>query len=59
MISNYLIYFYTLPKEEQVKQLLILMLFFFILFLVSIFLDFILSKFRKDDFGDGEKNHRF
>ena len=59
MISNYLIYFYTLPKEEQVKQLLIFLLFFLILFLISIFLDFILSKFKKDDFGDGEKNHRF
>lgn len=62
MISNYLIYFYTLPKEEQVKQLLIILLFFLILFLVSIFLDFIISKFKKDDFGDfgdGGKNHRF
>ncbi len=53
MISNYLIYFYTLPKEEQVKQLLIILLFFLILFLISIFLDFILSKFKKDDFGNG------
>ena len=51
MISNYLIYFYTLPKEEQVKQLLIILLFFLILFLASIFLDFIISKFKKDDFG--------
>ena len=59
MISNYLIYFYTLPKEEQIKQLLIILLFFLILFLVSIFLDFIISKFKKDDFGDGGKNHRF
>ena len=59
MISNYLIYFYTLPKEEQVKQLLIILLFFLILFLISIFWDFIISKFKKDDFGDGEKNHRF
>lgn len=48
MISNYLIYFYTLPKEEQVKQLLILLLFFLILFFVSIFLNFILSKLKKD-----------
>lgn len=44
MISNYIIYFYTLPKEEQIKQLLILLIFFLGLFLVSIFLDFILSK---------------
>ena len=48
MISNYLIYFYTLPKEEQVKELLILLLFFLILFFVSIFLNFILSKLKKD-----------
>ena len=48
MISNYIIYFYTLPKEEQSKELLIILLFFLILFLISIFLDFILSKFKKD-----------
>ena len=48
MISNYLFYFYTLPKEEQSKELLIILLFFLILFLISIFLDFILSKFKKD-----------
>lgn len=48
MTSNYIIYFYTLPKEEQVKQLLIILLFFLMLFVVSIFLDFILSKFKKD-----------
>ena len=55
MISNYIIYFYTLPKEEQVKQLLIILVFFLILFLVSILLDFILSKFNRD----GGKNHLF
>ena len=48
MISNFLIYLYALPKEEQVKQLLIILLFFLILFLISIFWDFILSKFKKD-----------
>ena len=49
MISNYLFYFYTLPKEEQVKQLLIFLIFFLILFIISIFLDYILSKFKKDN----------
>ena len=57
MISNYLFYFYTLPKEEQVKQLLIFLLFFLILFLISFFLDFILSKLKNDDFGDEKENH--
>ncbi len=59
MISNFLIYLYNLPKEEQARQLLILLTFFLFLFLLSILLDFILSKLKKDDFGDGEKNHRF
>ena len=47
MISNFLIYLYTLPREEQVKQILIILIFLLILALLAIFLDFILSKFKK------------
>ena len=59
MINNYIICFYNLSREEQIKQLLILLLFFLILFYISIFLDFIISKLTNDDFRDGAKNHHF
>ncbi len=51
MISNYLIYLYTLPKEEQVKHILIFIIFFFSLSIVCIILDFLKSKFLD------KKNH--
>ena len=59
MINNYIICFYNLSREEQIKQLLILLLFFLILFYISIFLDFIISKLTNDGFRDGAKNHHF
>ncbi len=44
MTSNYLLYLYTLPKEEQLKQILIILIFLLLLTLLATFLDFILSK---------------
>lgn len=48
MISNFLIYLYTLPKEEQLKQILIILIFFWVMIILSIVLDFIFSKLKKD-----------
>ena len=48
MISNFLIYLYTLPKEEQLKQILIILIFFWLMIILSIVLDFIFSKLKKD-----------
>ena len=48
MISNFLIYLYTLPKEEQLKQILIILIFFLGMIILSIVLDFIFSKLKKD-----------
>ena len=45
MLSNYLIYLYTLPKVEQLKQVLILIIFFFIAFISCSLIDFFKSKF--------------
>lgn len=45
MISNYLIYLYTLSKEEQLNQIIILIFFFFMAFIVCFLIDFFKSKF--------------
>ena len=52
MISNYLIYLYTLPKEEQIKQIFILVIFFLISIIICIALDFF-----KSNFFDKHKNN--
>ncbi len=48
MMGNFLIYLYTLPREEQITQVVIISFFFLVLFLFSIFLDFISLKLKKD-----------
>ena len=45
MITNYLIYLLNLPKEKQVKQILILLAFFATLFIIGVFLKFLKLKF--------------
>lgn len=45
MITNYFIYLMNLPKEEQVKQILILLAFFTILIVFCLFLKFLKLKF--------------
>ena len=45
MISNYFIYLSTLPKDEKLKQILIILAFFFILFSICCFLEFLKFKF--------------
>lgn len=47
MISNYIIYLYTLPKEVQIEQIFIFMIFFVILVVICLFLDFLRYKFFK------------
>ena len=54
MITNYLIYLFNLPKENQVKQILILLSFFTTLLVIGIFL-----KFLKIKFLDKNKNSLF
>ena len=54
MITNYLIYLLNLPKEKQVKQILILLAFFTTLLVIGIFL-----KFLKIKFLDENKNSLF
>lgn len=49
MISNYLIYLNSLPNEQKNEQLLILLAFFIVLFLICIFLDFLKRKFRDEN----------
>lgn len=51
MITNYLIYLYTLPKDEQVMQIAIFIIFFLILFVICFFLD---SKFFDKDKNDDD-----
>ena len=55
MITNYLIYLYTLPKEEQIKQIFILIIFFLISIIICVILDFLKSKFF-DKNKDKDKN---
>ncbi len=45
MVTNYLFYLFTLPKEEQIKQILMLVIFFLLLSIICILLDFLKSKF--------------
>ena len=49
MISNYLIYLSTLPKEEKLEQILIVLAFFLILFAVCCFLEFFKFKFKDEN----------
>ena len=54
MISNYFIYLSTLSKDEKLKQVLIILTFFLILFAVCCFLEFLKLKFT-----DKTKNSLF
>lgn len=45
MISNYFIYLSALPKDEKLKQILIILAFFLILFSICCFLEFLKLKF--------------
>lgn len=54
MISNYFIYLSTLPKDEKLKQILIILAFFLILFAICCFLEFLKLKFK-----DKTKNSLF
>ena len=51
MITSYIIYLYTLPKEVQLEQILIIITFFFILLIICTILDFFIPKFfnKKDN----------
>ena len=48
MISNYLIYLNTLPKNEKFEQILIILAFFLILFSICCFLEFLKLKFTDE-----------
>ena len=48
MINNYLFYLYSLPKEEQFKQIFIFIIFFFISMIICILLDHLHSKFSRE-----------
>lgn len=45
MIANYFIYLINLPKEEQVKQIFILLAFFSILIVICFVLKFLKLRF--------------
>ena len=45
MISNYFIYLNNLPKEEKIEQILILLAFFTILFIICCVIEFLKLKF--------------
>lgn len=45
MYTNYLVYLYTLPREEKSRQIFILLVFFIILLAISGFLKFLKFKF--------------
>ena len=45
MISNYFIYLNNLPKEEKFEQILILLAFFTILFIICCVIEFLKLKF--------------
>lgn len=49
MITNYLIYLTTLSKEEQLKQILILLAFFTVLSSIIIFLKILKTKFLNEN----------
>lgn len=46
MISNYIIYLYTLPKEARIEQIFIFLILFFVLSIICILLDFFKSKYN-------------
>ena len=54
MFTNYWIYLISLPKEEQVKQLAIILISIFILFIICMFFVFLKLKFQ-----DKAKNRFF
>ncbi len=53
MITNYLIYLSTLPKEKQIEQIVMILGFLFLILTIScflIFLKFKLANKNKDSF---------
>ena len=48
MIANYIIYFNTLKRVEQTKQLSLILLFLFVLLIVVSFLVFLKIKFSDE-----------
>ena len=48
MITNYLIYFNTLSRIEQSRQLSIILIFLFVLLILSFFLAFLKFKFSDE-----------
>lgn len=53
MITNYLIYLSTLPREKQIEQIVMILAFLFIILAFSCFLIFLKFKFtnkNKDSF---------
>ena len=53
MIMEYLLYFYQLPEEEKVRQVLMFILFFIILFAIVAILEFLKIKYK------GKTNNQF
>lgn len=49
MITNYLFFLITLPKEELSKQILTILLFFVFIMLIYIFLKYIKIKFTNEN----------
>ena len=49
MITNYLIYLISLPKNEQLKQIIILLVFFTILISICFILKFLKIKFLNEN----------
>ena len=45
MITNYLFYLYALPKEEQIKLILIFIILCLFFMIVCIIIDYLKSKF--------------
>ena len=48
MLSNYILYLYTLPKGTQIEQVFILLSFSFIFIIIGILLDYWKLKFYND-----------
>ncbi len=48
MFANYLIYFYTLSNEQKLKQFLMTLIFFLVLFAICGFLKFLKLKYLDD-----------
>lgn len=49
MITNYLFFLISLPKEELKKQLLIILLFFVFILLTYLFLNYLKLKFTNEN----------